>query len=212
MNRNIVFMISSVIYFSERPYADYPTRSIYTPEERAKQTVQTIQSIWSKLPHAKIVLIEMGLQQELPIQLHTLPDRYVYLGGNQCIRKAADENKSYGEALGLWMAHRFIRSLPADYYYKISGRYYLDHNFNIESWSKDGFTHTGDPGMMSTRLYGFPSHRYRQWRRALKKGMPAMSRSEPIEYVLFRYLDPKYHMFPIGVSGHLAPWHQPIWE
>lgn len=212
MSRNVVFMISSVIYFSPKPIYDYPTRSIYNPEERAKQTIQTINSIRSKIPNAKIVLIEMGLQEELPEQLHKLADCYVYLGRKESIRNAADSNKSYGEALGLLLADRHIRSLNADFYYKISGRYYLDDNFAAERWSQDGFIHTGDPGMMSTRLYGFPAHRYPEWRRALKKGLPALIQGEPIEFVLFRYLDPKYHMTPLGLTGNIAPWYTVITE
>ncbi|CAM4388315.1 hypothetical protein L1N85_23730 [Paenibacillus alkaliterrae] len=216
MDANIVFIIPSVIYFSQNPLSPDIARSVFSPEERAGQTKQTIESIRSKIPTSKIILIEMGLHEILPFNLHALADRYVYLGNREMVRPAVDSTcKGHGEAIGLVLANKAIRSFQAKYYFKLSGRYYLDENFNINPWLSGGEGFVAkkyNDSCISTRLYGFSESFYDTWRISMKRGIPYLARSEAMESVIPKVISTIRHMDPVGVSGILAPHNVGVWE
>lgn len=216
MEANIVFIIPSVIYFSDNPLSYSPVRSVFSPEERAEQTIKTIESIRSKVPNSKSILIEMGLHEILPFNLHSLADSYIYLGKRRVVREAADStSKGHGEALGLLLANNSIRSFPAQYYFKLSGRYYLDDNFNINQWLSrgDGFdAKKYNDDCISTRLYGFSNSFYNSWRNSMKQGIPYLEAGEAMENVMPKTISSIRHIDPVGVSGILAPHNVGVWE
>jgi hypothetical protein len=129
------------------------------------------------------------------------------------VRQAVDSPyKGLGEAIGLRIADRYIQSNRADYYFKLSGRYRLNGRFQLKDWPREGISARTKKGWMSTRLYGFSKNRYRIWRTALKKSMPALKRGIAIESVLPRYVGNIRRMNNIGVSGTIAPWNKKVSE
>lgn len=216
MEENIVFIIPSVIHFSHNPLSYSPVRSVFTPVERAKQTIKTIESIRSKIPNSKTILIEMGLEYSLPFNLHELADKYVYLGDSKIVREAADSSsKGHGEAVGMVLADKYIRSFPAQYYFKLSGRYYLDDNFDIKPWL------SGEEGLVakkyndeciSTRLYGFSNNFYDSWRNSMEQGLSYLAAGEAMEMVIPKTISTIRHLETVGVSGILAPHNVGVWE
>lgn len=216
MEANTVFIIPSVIYFSPNPLSYSPVRSAFSPEERAEQTIQTIESIRSKIPNSKTILIEMGLQKTLPFNLHSLADGYVYVGHRKVVRQAADSpSKGHGEAVGLLLANKGIRSFPAQYYFKLSGRYFLDDNFDINPWlsGEEGFVAKKyNDACISTRLYGFSNSFYNSWRMSMKQGLPYLAEGEAMENVMPKTISTIRHIDPLGVSGILAPQNVWVWE
>lgn len=206
MERNTLFIISSAIYITEKPLSYTPTRTVFSAEERGRQTLDTILSIRKALPNSKIMLIEMGLEKALPCHVEYIVDKYLYLGNKKIIRDAVDgPYKGYGEALGLYLANPWILRFNADYYFKISGRYYLNNEFTLSDWQNDGYSAKGGNGVFYTAFYGFPHRIYADWRQALKKSTPGLLRGEAIENALPRYLtEPVFYKRKIGLSGNIS--------
>jgi hypothetical protein len=203
MNREILFIVSSAIYITSKPLCYSPDRSAFNAEERAQQTLKTIESIRTTVPNAKILLIEMGLIKNLPYNMENMVDKYLYLGDKKEIREAADGPfKGLGEAMGLYLANESISSFNADYYFKISGRYYLNKEFNINNWIADGYTGRDYYGGLFTVLYGFPKRLYENWRNSLKESFPILLQGESIEIIQAKHLEkPFYYLSKMGVSG-----------
>lgn len=204
----IVFLVTSIIYprYDKNVSYDAP-RSIFLPEERAEHTIGTIQSIRKKVPSAKIVLIESGLQKELPCNLKERVDQYIYIGDRRLVRRAVDsKNKSTGEAVMLLTGQRSLR-WKADRYFKISGRYFLTDDFNLQDWDKDKFVFAQlRDDYYQTRLYGFGRDNFLLWKEVLLRGLPLNFIDYAIEHTLARYL-PKniVKILPkLGVSGLTA--------
>ncbi|MBW9234867.1 hypothetical protein JQK62_22065, partial [Leptospira santarosai] len=123
----------------------------------------------------------MGLKRNLPYNIENKVDKYLYLGNEKEIRDAADgPYKGLGEVLGRYLADRWIRSFNADYYFKLSGRYYLNKEFNMNDWTADGYTGRDYFGGLYTVLYGFPNRLYENWRYSLKQSIPTLLQAESL--------------------------------
>ena len=131
------FIITSVIYPKPGKQVQYNgIRSIFSPEERAEQTLRTVESIRLKVPGAKIILVESGLQEILPYELAKKVDQYSYVGNKKLVRWSCDsKQKSLGEIMMLYYAMKKFK-FPADFYFKISGRYFLNEEFNLRDWEE----------------------------------------------------------------------------
>jgi hypothetical protein len=208
MHGNIVFIVSSCIYVAEKPLCYTETRSLFSAEERAEQTVNTIRSIREKVPSARILLVESGLEASLPAPLHQMADSYLYLGNKSVVREAADSlYKGIGEVVGLLLANRRIRSMQADYYFKMSGRYVLNDYFTPGNWTKMGFfAKKLRPDWTTTVLYGFSDEYYDDWRTALKKCIPLLLQEESLERALPMLAEFEISNIDVlGISGQMAP-------
>ena len=200
---NALFIISSAIYITTNPLCYTPNRSAFSAEERALQTLKTIQSIRDAMPNSQILLIEMGLKKELPYNIEGLVDKYLFLGNRKLVREAADGPfKGLGEAIGLYLGSSKISQFNADYYFKLSGRYYLDEHFQVNDWKVDSYTAKDYYGGLFTVLYGFPARLYQNWRLSLKESMPVLLQGESIELIQAHYLEkPINYLNRIGASG-----------
>lgn len=206
MENKTLFIVSSAISITSNPLSYSSIRSSFTAVERARHTLNTILSIRAAMPNAKILLIETGRQKELPYQLEEIVDKYVYLGNKQIIRHAVDgPYKGLGEALGLYLANRWIRQFNTDYYFKISGRYFLNDEFTATNWTGDGYSGKYFYGNFYTVFYGFPDRLYNNWRSALKLCIPELLRGEALESALPRNFEhPVFCQTKLGVSGCIS--------
>lgn len=202
------FLVTSVIYpVAGRNVTYGTTRSVFNAEERAAQTLVTIESIRRKVPGAKICLVEAGLKKDLPVHVSEKVDQYLYLGDKKIVRWACDSRfKSLGEAIMLLYANAHIPK-SADFYFKISGRYFLDEDFDIQKW-KDGLVlfYFLQHDYISTRLYGFRKEAFEIWRMALIKGLPFALIGYAIEHTLVSFIPKKYitKIENLGVTGMSA--------
>jgi hypothetical protein len=150
------------------------------------------------------VQVEGGLKSTLPFGLEQQPDLFLYVGDQKLVRLACDsKNKSLGEAMILLAA---IKKLPwqAEYYFKISGRYYLNDRFNIAMWRHPMFMfYAIREDFLSTRLYGFYKNFFPLWRLALIRGLPLACIDYAIENTLSKFIPKKdiYKLTYLGVSG-----------
>lgn len=198
------FIITSVIYSKEGIIQYNSPRTIFTPEQRAKQTVQTVESIRTYAPGAKIILVESGLKKDLPFGLATLVDQYIYVGDDRLVRWGCDSSyKSLGEIMMLLRAFgRFAFS--ANFYFKISGRYYLNEEFDLNKWKSGQFVFQFiKENYICTRLYGLRSDVVPLWKKTLINGIFLTRIGYPIENILADYIPKKYveRIGRLGVMG-----------
>jgi len=202
-NYKPVFVITSCIYFIDKPLSYSSVRSQYTPKERLQQTYKTINSIRLKCPSARIILLEVGKNDELLSELKNKVDDYLYLGNHFLVRLAIDSKwKGLGEAVSLIKANKHI-SNKGNFFIKISGRYFLNKNINLQSWDPQKFNFFEKNQVYSTRLYGFPKNLYKEWQHTLIKSIPYLLANNSIEMVLKKFLDREKINFlqRLGVSG-----------
>jgi hypothetical protein len=207
MKKNLTFLITSVIYFSDRPISYSASRSIFSPEQRLKQTIETVQSIRRRIPDAKIILLEGGLRRDLSQELLSLVDNYIYLGNRKLLRWAIDgPHKGLGEGLLLLSAWPELKSVSG-LIFKISGRYYLNDNFNLADWQGSRLFFREYNKCLSTRLYAFDSGLKSFWRNSLCRALPLLFLGKSLEESLFRFFVKKEHKFlpVLGLGGQVAP-------
>lgn len=204
MPKSFCFIITSVIYAKTGTIQYNSPRSVFSPEDRARQTLETIASIRQKVPGAKIILVESGLRQELPCDLANQVDQYIYVGAKRLVRAACDSPyKSLGEIMMLLCSVKRF-AFKADFYFKISGRYYLDEEFDIKAWQQGRFVlQYIQPDYVCTRLYGWRASAFHIWQAALVKSVPLALVAYAVENTLARYIprDQVVHLERLGVTG-----------
>ncbi|MBP2655655.1 MAG: hypothetical protein H6Q73_3224 [Firmicutes bacterium] len=203
-DKPVLFIITSVIYYTNAPLCYTDIRSIFCPEERAKQTVWTIESIRARFSKAKILLIESGLNNELPCNIANLVDCYLYNGTDTAVRAAVDSKfKGLGEAISLIQTAPYLIYETTPFVMKLSGRYFLSEDFNFNNWNLQKFNALICEGAISTRLYGFSQNEYPMWLNALKQAIPLLVAGVSIEDALYQNIakDKFNSLKKLGVSG-----------
>ena len=206
--KEVTFIITSVIDFSGNKLSYSSSRSSFNPEERMKQSIETIRSIRNKMPDAKIFFLEMGRKPDASGELSGIVDRYIYIGNRSLVRWACDGlHKGMGEAVGLLIAKKQLHS-DADFYFKISGRYFLTDDFNPGEWAGNGFffRRYGD-NCVSTRLYGFEAGFFGHWQKAIFRSLYQLYKGRSLENVLPMFIRPGLvtSIERLGVAGFVAP-------
>jgi hypothetical protein len=126
---SIIFCITSMIHL---------TNGIRThsPEDRLQQTLQTIKSIKEKVPEALIILLEGSSISPYEIsKLYPNVNRIMLFESEES--KYYFNTKSYGEVYKLLTISKKLENIPFNKVFKISGRYYLNDNFNIDNFGSD---------------------------------------------------------------------------
>lgn len=135
--KSLLFIITSVIDTPNIPLSYSAIRSIYTRDERFEQTKKTISSIKEKIPEAKLMIVECSNYETNKEQLDYLIDNSDYffnLWDNQELHKYIfGTSKALAEGMMTIELINYINNnnIIFDNYAKISGRYYLNDNFNI---------------------------------------------------------------------------------
>lgn len=213
-NIRVWFIVTSVVYPGEDALNYSNIRSEYTFEERLIQTQKTIQSVRERCPGAKILLVDGGCKN--PESLKNEVDQYIYIGDVPLIKKAVNSKyKGLGEAYMLLEAIRNVEI--ADYYFKLSGRYFLNDNFKLTNFEFSAFNFRNYTkrnisiakteyvkGSHSTRLYGIPGEKLSQYEKSLKKSLKELRIGMGIEYVMPKYLKKEkiYYLDKLGVAGY----------
>ena len=211
-------IVTSVLNPVDKPLDYSPIRSVYSPVERVEQSINTINSIRQHLGGVRIVFVDCS--GELPNEAYRVKD--VLHGKDQFVDLSKDAsvlasvvsaNKSYGELMLLdWTVSNL--SFDGDIF-KISGRYYLDNDFDFGTLDKSadinckarGFAHANN--VCLTTFYRIRNRdifmRYIAHGKILFRQYPSIS----AEHVLFHFMscnhDLKIHNLDrIGVVGQIA--------
>jgi hypothetical protein len=177
IRKNIAFIITSVINPVLTDYNTYIKRTIYSAEERFEQTLETIRSIREKIPGVTIYLIEGSpITTIMESRLVSLVDHYINTADDPAIRAAVDGRfKGVGEAAKLYHMINIIENLDYDYIFKISGRYFLGPNFQLENFFHENPTMCSSgkmnvaTGPYTTALFCIPRNKLPLFKIACKK-------------------------------------------
>ena len=131
--KNLV-LITSVINTPNKPLSYSAVRSIFSREERFKQTQETIKSIKAKIPNCKIVIVECTDFTDIERGYFQEQCDYIL---NLWENKSLHNNifgisKSLGEGTMTIKALEYIfeEKIEFDCLYKICGRYSFNDRFN----------------------------------------------------------------------------------
>lgn len=155
----ILFGITSVIDTPNIPLSYSTIRSIFSRDERFEQTKKTISSIKEKIPEAKIIIVECSNYETNKEQLDYLKknsDYFLNLWDNQELHKYVFSiYKTIGtEIMTIELINYIINNnILFETFYCISGRYYLNDNFNINLYYKNIIKFKSKNLYTSTRLY-----------------------------------------------------------
>jgi hypothetical protein len=135
-----VVLITSKIYISSTAYRHLNYRSIYTPKERFQQNLKTIKSIKQYIPNYYIVLFDNSIftNEERKI-LTDETDLFINIVDNENLNHFTDKsvNKSYGEIAQTYHALRYIQKLDIKNFFKITGRYQVNQNFDYSKFNNE---------------------------------------------------------------------------
>ncbi len=214
------FVITSVVY----PKKDSNSLNICNERDnRRMQTIKTIDSIKMYCPGANIVLLDGGVVDP---RLRSLVDYYHYYGDDQRIRIACDSNnKGLGEVqlLHKWIKEDYTNQFNR-YYIKISGRYELTKDFNLNRFSDEFISmkvyerykffqrlglHSWSEilkGSYSTRLYCVPGQIIFNWDQWLQNALVDLNNGISLEQALPRAIGKRKINFVdmLGIEGYVA--------
>jgi len=142
-NKNIV-LITSKIIVSQNPLIYVDKRSSYTPKERLDQTLETIKSIRKYIPDSYIILIDnSNLDNTVFVQLKSLVDKFINITFDETLNYNTDNSpyKGYGEVMQQITVYneflKFIDLSKINNFFKISGRYLVNENFDYDIYNND---------------------------------------------------------------------------
>jgi hypothetical protein len=131
-----LFIITSIIDIPNIPLNYSAIRSVFSRDERFEQTKKTIISIKEKIPETKIMIVECSNYETNKEQIDYIKentDYFLNLWDNKELHKYIfGVSKTIGvEIMTIELIKYIIKNnLIFENYFFISGRYYLNDNFN----------------------------------------------------------------------------------
>ena len=204
-----LFIVTSALYAND---------SIFNIVERLEQTKKTITSIRERSPNSHILFLDMSvkpLEDKVVSYIKNIVD-YIELSDQTKIYNMTSTNvkrKSCGEVNGLYNVFdkKYDLLCKYDKIFKLSGRYYLNKNFNEDNFSGDkiSFLHTSDkPDEYMTRLYCIPNKKLSTFKSVLFDCIKDIILNENEFYYVEKSMYKNYNdvniMNVVGVSGNLS--------
>jgi len=208
-------LITSVINISNNPLSYTSTRSVYTREERYLDTKKTIESIKKYIPNNRILLVECSiLSEEENKYLEENVDFYLNLCNKENIVKMTTSlSKSMGEGIMTIEAIKYMKEHNINYgnLFKISGRYWLNQNFNYELYNNNKICiHRiqNDYHNIATYLYKLPQIKVDEWYQFLSKSFEDFENCVGYEVIFGKFInsliDDKIEIEKVGINGYIS--------
>lgn len=215
---------------------------MFEEQKRIDQTFQTIESIRKRVPNAKIVIVEssaLPVEEELLEQFREHVTFIVNMSGDKILKHIFDNTENWDIAKNMSELLAFNSALPmleeqtkifedVDRIHKLSGRYTLNDNFNLNIYERfpdkiilpmryksqftDALDNTNIPFQYMSRLWSWPKSLHEEIKDFYKKAsdefverLKQKSRVD-MEHLLFLLLPPEHiREIPIvGVKGRLG--------
>jgi hypothetical protein len=143
-NKNIVF-ITSKIYTSNEPFSYTNIRSVYTPEERFIQTLETIVSIRKNIPNPYIILFDNSIftNNDYCNILKNNVDKFINITTDENLNYYTDKYiyKAFADiSQQLYMYNNFLKFVDVKTiknFFKISGRYVMNDSFQFNNYENN---------------------------------------------------------------------------
>lgn len=206
-----IFIVTSVIQTGSQPWSYFPTRSLFSEQERFDQTLQTIQSIRTYSPTSIILLVEASKTHDInKEQLKQSVDHFYDISNhenthNYCIQSNC---KGLGDAYILYKGLEYIKSLPEyqtnqlQNIFKLSGRYCLNSTFDRTTISNMDPTFR----LGLTILFSVPASLLYNFIEIVEKVIDTMKQTNMIciERYLPSFLTRICEIDHLGVEGYIA--------
>lgn len=140
---NSITLITSVINTPNKPLSYTARRSVFNKEDRFEQTKKTISSVREKIPNTKVFLIECSELSNSEREYFTKNVDYFFnifeTNNVKLIERMFTISKSMGEGTMTICAINYLlnNNIQFDNFFKISGRYWLNDNFNFDLYSNN---------------------------------------------------------------------------
>lgn len=202
-------LITSVMNTPNIPLSYSNTRSVFSRYERFLQTKKTIESIKNNLPNDKIIIVECSeLNQEETDYLNDTCDYILNLWEKKELHDSIfGISKSLGEGTMTMEALNYIKDLEYNYLYKISGRYWLNTNFEIGKIQCNVFKRiNNNENNIFTALYKIDKNTAEQLLLFLTKNIEAMKKCIGYEVLMSHFVKniDKKIVDIIGLSGFVT--------
>jgi mannosyltransferase OCH1-like enzyme len=209
-----IIIITSVInnVISELSY--YPIRSVFSINERYEQTLQSIKSIKDKIPKIEILFCEcsdLSEHKDLENNIKNNVTYYFNFYEDEFIRTNVNSKlKGYGEASILLKGINELLKIKNKYknIFKLSGRYYLDNNFNYSIFNnnKNIFSNWDNScESYCTIFYKINSDDIIFFKNALKKSLEHLKNNNSIEECIYQNFTININIIDkLNVCGLLA--------
>jgi hypothetical protein len=213
-----LILITSIIDTPTKVLSYTPTRSVYSKSERFEQTKRTIQSVKQFIPNSIIVLVEYSkLSEEEHEYFVNNVDHFINIYTDTNFPRRDDLHsiyKSQCEGTMTEYALQYIinKNIKFNMFYKISGRYWLNDNFNYESWNNaNSIIHRigGSKDNILTALYKLNNEHTYKWFNFLQTIVGryySIYGYEQIFGLFLNYIDwvDVSHIDIAGVSGRIS--------
>lgn len=215
---------------------------MFEEEKRIAQTFQTLESIRKRIPNAKIVIIESSaipVEEELLERLRGVTTFIVNMSGDKILKHIFDNTENWDIAKNMSELLAFNSALGmleeqtdifegVDRIHKLSGRYTLNDNFNLNVYERfpdkiilpmryksqftDALDNTNIPFQYMSRLWSWPKSLHEEIKTFYKSAsdefverLKQKSRVD-MEHLLFLLLPPEHirEIPTIGVKGQLG--------
>jgi len=141
-NKNVV-IVTSKIYVSNNSLSYANTRSIYTPDERFIQTMNTINSIKQYIPDSFIILFDNSVFENTNYfdQIKDNVDIFLNITDNYLLNYYTDdcEFKAFAEISQILEIYKILFSKfdfnNINQFFKITGRYVINNQFNFNQYN-----------------------------------------------------------------------------
>lgn len=215
---------------------------VYDSEQRLTQTLNTIKSVRERAPNSKIYIVEMGAIPLTEAQKRTLTDNsdnlisfnnditvksLFYSTNNWDIVKNVTEVYCFSQALSQLRQTNLFSDIQR--IFKLSGRYQLDENFNLDIYqqyknkdlivlgrrrkSQFSIQLTGVEMQYMSRLWSWPTSITEEIVDVYQRGLYYMQERLidggycDIEHMLYKFLDHNkiLELDSVGVCGNIGP-------
>lgn len=218
-NKNdILVVITSIVYVSKQPLGIHNIRSYWTGEERLQHMIKQCITVRDKIPNSKIIVLDSSFpgyfKNEEVKELEKVCDYLVlYSDKNNnelmfyCHQN--QHNKGLGEIYVSNHFCNFLKTRDFKYLCKMSGRYFLEDDFNINNFLTDCpvfgvIRGNGRLGILTySNFYTIPRNCFNLYIEFFKYWL-IPSRTEPIEHILTMFAEslPKIKTLPrLGLAG-----------
>ncbi len=188
-----LFLICSIIHPPDIPLWGKLKRSCFSDSERLQQTIETCNSIKNKFSNANLLLLELSELSPNEIQeLSPHVTKILLYSEEQDVRNFREQsNRSFGESFQLSHIIDFLDQNSCSMLFKISGRYRLCQNFDLEKYSKEKFTFKPSKECYYTVLYSVPGKLVNRYKEIVRKNFQQLASMLDIEHSFYNLIDPE---------------------
>ncbi len=212
-NSNII-IITSVLNIVCDELSYYHIRSVFSINERYEQTLESIKSIKDKIPNVEILFCEcsdLDKYKDLENVIKENVDYYFNFFQDKFVKNNVNSKlKGYGEASILLKGINELLKMGKNYknIFKLSGRYYLNNNFNYNIFNnnKNIFTNwDNNYTSYCTIFYKINGDDIIFFKNALKKSLVKLKNNISIEECIYEKFNVNINIInKLNVSGLLS--------